>query len=164
MIRVLEQLIEWRGSPRRCVATTAEYVSAALTTWAEQRVIRLEYHPARQTPAERLHRALQPDCAIRLAGTVPVHHDPRYRSLPPAGFGPKPRTAEHGLGGITPNRSWPSWPDLHFWRQLKWGITACVFEIDRQVAVYQRGMASDVVNALASDGVNGIDAIFWFMQ
>ena len=41
-------------------------------------------------------------------------------------------------------------------------LAGCLcFEIDRQVAVYQRGMASDVVNALASDGVNGIDAIFW---
>ena len=44
VIRVLDQLIEWRGKPQalRC-DNGPEYVSAALTTWAETQGIRLEY-------------------------------------------------------------------------------------------------------------------------
>ena len=78
VIRVLEQLIEWRGKPQalRC-DNGPEYVSAALTTWAEQRVIRLEYIQPGKPQQNAYIEALQPDGAIRLAGTVPVHHDRR---------------------------------------------------------------------------------------
>lgn len=66
VIRVLEQLIEWRGKPQvlRC-DNGPEYVSAALTTWAEQRVIRLEYiqpgKPQQNAYIERYNRTVRYD-------------------------------------------------------------------------------------------------------
>jgi putative transposase len=66
VIRVLDQLIEWRGKPQalRC-DNGPEYVSAALTTWAEQRGIRLEYiqpgKPQQNAYIERYNRTVRYD-------------------------------------------------------------------------------------------------------
>jgi len=66
VIRVLEQLIEWRGQPQalRC-DNGPEYVSAALTTWAERRGIRLDYiqpgKPQQNAYIERYNRTVRYD-------------------------------------------------------------------------------------------------------
>lgn len=66
VIRVLDQLIEWRGKPQalRC-DNGPEYVSAALTNWAEQRDIRIEYiqpgKPQQNAYIERYNRTVRYD-------------------------------------------------------------------------------------------------------
>ena len=66
VIRVLEQLIEWRGAPKviRC-DNGPEYISGALMTWAEQRRIHLEYiqpgKPHQNGYVERYNRTVRYD-------------------------------------------------------------------------------------------------------
>ena len=66
MIRALDQVIEWRGKPRaiRC-DNGPEYISAALTEWAEKRRIRLEYiqpgKPQQNAYIERYNRTVRYD-------------------------------------------------------------------------------------------------------
>jgi len=66
VIRVLEHLIDWRGQPQalRC-DNGPEYVSAALTTWAERRGIRLDYiqpgKPQQNAYIERYNRTVRYD-------------------------------------------------------------------------------------------------------
>jgi len=66
VIRALDQLIEWRGKPQalRC-DNGPEYVSAALTTWAETQGIRLEYiqpgKPQQNAYIERYNRTVRYD-------------------------------------------------------------------------------------------------------
>lgn len=67
VIRVLDQLIEWRGKPQalRCDNGLPEYVSAALMNWAEQRGIRLDYiqpgKPQQNAYIERYNRTVRYD-------------------------------------------------------------------------------------------------------
>jgi putative transposase len=66
VIRALEQLIEWRGKPKvlRC-DNGPEYVSSALTTWASQQGIRIEYiqpgKPYQNAYVERYNRTVRYD-------------------------------------------------------------------------------------------------------
>ena len=66
VIRVLEQLIEWRRAPKviRC-DDGPEYISGALMTWAEQRRIHLEYvqpgKPHQNGYVERYNRTVRYD-------------------------------------------------------------------------------------------------------
>lgn len=71
VVRSLNQIIEWRGKPLAIrMDNGPEYVSSTLMNWAATQGIALLY-PARQGPAERLCRALQPDGPARMAG--PLH-------------------------------------------------------------------------------------------
>jgi len=66
VIRALEQLIEWRGNPKviRC-DNGPEYVSAALTNWASQHDIHIEYiqpgKPYQNAYIERYNRTVRYD-------------------------------------------------------------------------------------------------------
>ena len=66
VIRALNQLIEWRGKPQslRC-DNGPEYVSAALTNWAEEQKIRIEYiqpgKPLQNAYIERYNRTVRYD-------------------------------------------------------------------------------------------------------
>lgn len=66
VIRALDQIIEWRGTPLtlRC-DNGPEYVSTALTTWAEKRGIHLEYiqpgKPQQNAYIERYNRTVRYD-------------------------------------------------------------------------------------------------------
>jgi len=66
VIRVLDQLIEWRGVPRviRC-DNGPEYISGALMSWAERRGIHLEYiqpgKPHQNGYVERYNRTVRYD-------------------------------------------------------------------------------------------------------
>lgn len=66
VIRVLKQIIEWRGQPQvlRC-DNGPEYISTALRTWAEERGIRLEYiqpgKPQQNAYVERFNRTVRYD-------------------------------------------------------------------------------------------------------
>ena len=64
VVRSLNQIIEWRGKPLAIrVDNGPEYVSSKLVEWAEKQGDRIELYPARQASAERLCRALQPNCS-----------------------------------------------------------------------------------------------------
>lgn len=64
VIRSLDQIIEWRGTPRviRC-DNGPEYISAALLFWAEQRGIRIEHiqpgKPQQNAYIERYNRTVR---------------------------------------------------------------------------------------------------------
>jgi putative transposase len=64
VIRMLEQIIEWRGKPStiRC-DNGPEYISAAVTLWAQQQGIRLEYiqpgQPQQNAYIERFNRTVR---------------------------------------------------------------------------------------------------------
>jgi putative transposase len=66
VIRVLDQIIEWRGKPRaiRC-DNGPEYVSAALSSWAERHGIRIEHiqpgKPQQNAYVERYNRTVRYD-------------------------------------------------------------------------------------------------------
>lgn len=66
VIRALEQIIEWRGMPKvlRC-DNGPEYISAALSIWAERRGIRLEHiepgKPQQNAYIERYNRTVRYD-------------------------------------------------------------------------------------------------------
>lgn len=66
VIRSLDQVIEWRGRPKmiRC-DNGPEYISHALTTWAENRGIKLEYiqpgQPQQNAYIERYNRTVRYD-------------------------------------------------------------------------------------------------------
>lgn len=66
VIRSLEQIIEWRGKPDsiRC-DNGPEYISGALTTWAEQRGIEIRYiqpgKPQQNAYVERYNRTVRYD-------------------------------------------------------------------------------------------------------
>ena len=66
VIRALNQLIEWRGKPQslRC-DNGPEYVSAALTNWAGEQKIRIEYiqpgKPQQNAYIERYNRTVRYD-------------------------------------------------------------------------------------------------------
>ena len=66
VIRALEQVIEWRGKPKilRC-DNGPEYISAAVSTWAERRGIRLEYiepgKPQQNAYIDRYNRPVRYD-------------------------------------------------------------------------------------------------------
>jgi putative transposase len=66
VIRALEQIIEWRGKPMtiRC-DNGPEYISAALTTWANRRRIEIEYiqpgKPQQNAFVERYNRTVRYD-------------------------------------------------------------------------------------------------------
>ena len=66
VIRVLDQVIEWRGKPLalRC-DNGPEYVSAALATWAAKQGIRLEHiqpgNPQQNAYIERYNRTVRYD-------------------------------------------------------------------------------------------------------
>ena len=76
VIRSLDQIIEWRGRPGaiRC-DNGPEYLSGALQEWSLRRGIRIEYIQPRKAAAECLRRAVQQNCALRLAIAVPVRVD-----------------------------------------------------------------------------------------
>ncbi|CAM3714798.1 Integrase catalytic domain-containing protein [Halomonas casei] len=72
VMRALDQIIEWRGKPTQIRCDNGpEYISAVLAAWAEKRSITLVFIQA----AECVYRALQPNCALRLAGplSIPLH-------------------------------------------------------------------------------------------
>jgi len=64
VIRVLEQIIQWRGQPKalRC-DNGPEYISGALQSWAQQRGIRLDYiqpgKPQQNAYIERYNRTVR---------------------------------------------------------------------------------------------------------
>ena len=66
VIRALDQIIEWRGKPRaiRC-DNGPEYVSAALSSWAERHGIRIEHiqpgKPQQNAYIERYNRTVRYD-------------------------------------------------------------------------------------------------------
>ena len=66
VIRALDQIIEWRGKPRaiRC-DNGPEYVSAALSRWAERHGIRIEHiqpgKPQQNAYIERYNRTVRYD-------------------------------------------------------------------------------------------------------
>lgn len=66
VIRALEQIIEWRGKPKalRC-DNGPEYLSGALTTWAQSRGIRIDYiqpgKPQQNAYVERYNRTVRYD-------------------------------------------------------------------------------------------------------
>ena len=66
VIRALEQIIEWRGQPNsvRC-DNGPEYISGALSEWAQQRGIRIEYiqpgKPQQNAYVERYNRTVRYD-------------------------------------------------------------------------------------------------------
>ena len=77
VVRTLDQIIEWRGKPMGIrVDNGPENISGKLQTWAQKRGIGIFYiqPPARQAPAECLHRALQPDGSSGVARTVHLQH------------------------------------------------------------------------------------------
>lgn len=100
VIRALRQIINWRGRPRaiRC-DNGPEYLSAAITEWARQYDIRLDYiqpgKPQQNAYVERLDRAVRMAVAVPLGGPGPRaafrdRLDVDLQSRPP----------EHGLGRI----------------------------------------------------------------
>ena len=66
VIRSLDQLIEWRGTPKRIRCDNGpEYISKALTIWAENRGIQLDYiqpgQPQQNAYIERYNRTVRYD-------------------------------------------------------------------------------------------------------
>ena len=57
VIRALERIIEWRGKPKRIRCDNGpEYISQALTDWAKQQQIVIDYiQPGKPTHKKRLH-------------------------------------------------------------------------------------------------------------
>lgn len=65
-IRVLDQVIEWRGKPQRIRCDNdPEYISGAMITWAQKREIKLDYiqpgNPQQNAFIERYNRTVRYD-------------------------------------------------------------------------------------------------------
>jgi putative transposase len=66
VIRSLEQIIEWRGKPRRIRCDNGpEYISASLAAWAHRKGIHLEFiqpgKPQQNAYVERYNRTVRYD-------------------------------------------------------------------------------------------------------
>ena len=104
VIRALEQIIEWRGTPRtiRC-DNGPEYISAALLSWAEQRGIRIEHiqagKPQQNAYVERYNRTVRYAWLARtLLESIEQVQDKATRWL----WTYNHERPNMGLGGITP--------------------------------------------------------------
>lgn len=104
VIRSLEQIIEWRGKPKaiRC-DNGPEYVSGALTTWAKDQDIRINYiqpgKPQQNAYVERYNRTVRYDwLSQHLFETIADVQDAATRWLWTYNH-ERPNMA---LGGITP--------------------------------------------------------------
>ena len=112
VIRVLDQLIEWRGAPKviRC-DNGPEYISGALMSWAEECGIQLEYiqpgKPHQNGYVERYNRTVRYDwLAQYLFESIEQVQDYATRWL----WTYNNERPNMALGGIPQNRSWPWWP------------------------------------------------------
>jgi len=106
VIRALEQVIEWRGKPRaiRC-DNGPEYISAALTQWAEKRRIRLDYiqpgKPQQNAYIERYNRTVRYDWLAQYRfDSVEEVQDYATRWL----WTYNHERPNMGIGGITPKQ------------------------------------------------------------
>jgi putative transposase len=106
VIRVLEQIIEWRGRPQvlRC-DNGPEYISAALRAWTEERGIRLEHiqpgKPQQNAYVERYNRTVRYDWLGQyLFETIAEVQDFATRWL----WTYNHERPNMGLGGITPKQ------------------------------------------------------------
>lgn len=106
VIRALDQVIEWRGQPRaiRC-DNGPEYISGALTEWAEKRRIRLEYiqpgKPQQNAYIERYNRTVRYDWLAQYRfESVEAVQDYATRWL----WTYNHERPNMGIGGITPKQ------------------------------------------------------------
>jgi len=106
VIRALDQVIEWRGKPRaiRC-DNGPEYISAALTQWAEKRRIRLDYiqpgKPQQNAYIERYNRTVRYDWLAQYRfDSVEEVQDYATRWL----WTYNHERPNMGIGGITPKQ------------------------------------------------------------
>ena len=74
VVRVLDRIAEERGhSPeKRRVDNGPEFIGSAIASWPEGHGVAFEVHPASETDAERLLRALQSDRPTGDAGPLCV--------------------------------------------------------------------------------------------
>ena len=104
VIRTLDQIIEWRGSPEeiRC-DNGPEYISAKLQTWARKRNIRLRYiqpgKPQQNGYVERYNRTVRYDWLNQyLFETIDEMRDFATKWL----WTYNNERPNMGIGGITP--------------------------------------------------------------
>ena len=88
VIRALDQIIEWRGKPKRLRCDNGpEFISQDLETWADKHDIRLEFiqpgKPQQNACVERYNRTVRYGW---LANTCLIQSK-RCRTMPPGGFG-----------------------------------------------------------------------------
>ena len=98
VVRALEQIIAWRGKPLAIrVDDGPEYVSGRLQNMGREGGDRAALHPAGKAPAERIHRALQPDGPHRMARTLPLRkHRRRAGSCDRLALDIQQRKTKHG--------------------------------------------------------------------
>ncbi len=106
VIRTLEQIIEWRGKPAviRC-DNGPEYISGALTTWADERGIELAYiqpgKPQQNAYIERYNRTVRYEWLSQyLFDTIDEVRDYATRWL----WTYNNERPNMALGGITPKQ------------------------------------------------------------
>lgn len=106
VIRVLDQIIEWRGKPRmiRC-DNGPEYISVLLAAWAERRGIRIEHiqpgNPQQNAYIERYNRTVRYDWLGQyLFDSIAEVQDYSTRWL----WTYNHERPNMGLGGITPKQ------------------------------------------------------------
>ena len=62
VIRVLEQVVAWRGRPQAIrLDNGPEFIAERFMTWCAERGDRIALHPTRQAGSECVHRAVQSD-------------------------------------------------------------------------------------------------------
>ena len=140
VIRVLEQLIEWRGKPQalRCD-------NGGIRRCRTDNVGGATCHPARAIqpgkPAERLHRRYNRTVRYDWLGrylftTIAEVQEFATRWLWTYNH-ERPNMA---LGASPPNRSWPSWPDLPLLASAKNGD----YQVIKIISVTKRAFADSV--------------------
>ncbi len=123
VIRSLEQIIEWRGSPSviRC-DNSPEYISEALRDWARSRGIRLEHiqpgKPQQNAYVERYNRTVRYDWLSQtLFESIAEAQDSATRWL----WTYNNERPNMAIGGITPIQRLAMAAWLHFCQALKKG-------------------------------------------